>query len=78
MGHEALPEDQEGWEWYGRPPEGLQSPTGGPGVVGRPSQRAGNAREAILEGREWLEVLPEGRVWLEGPPKGPEMVHRTT
>ena len=33
---------------------------GGPGVVGRPSQRAGSGREAV----------PESWEWLGGPPRG--------
>ena len=46
-------------EWSG-------SPSGGPGVVGRPSQKSGSGREALLE------------VWelLRAPPGGPEVAGR--
>ena len=44
----------------------LKFPNGGPGVIGRPSQRAKDGREAI----------PEGREWSGGPNKGPGVVVR--
>ena len=62
-GREAHP---DGWkalldiqEWCGGPPEG-------PGVVGRPNQRAGRGQEA----------LPKSREWSGGPPGGPGVIGR--
>ena len=42
------------------------SPPVGPGVVRRPSRRAGSGQEALLEGREWSG----------GPPKRPRVFRK--
>ena len=55
-GRKALLDSQE---WCGGPPEG-------PGVVGRPYQRAGRGQEA----------LPKTQEWSGGPPGGPGVIGR--
>ena len=59
MGRKALP---KGWEWS---VDSLKVP----GVVGRPSQRAGSDWEALPKGRGWSETLREGQKAL---PEGRE------
>ena len=56
----------KGREWSGSNPRG-------PGVVGRPSQRAKSGHEVVTEG--W-EAFPDGREWSGDSPEGPRVVER--